>query len=62
MFVKQLVHELLLFDGNSILCVHYEISIRFLIISKEHILKEMTELGMSASLWKSISHLISMSE
>jgi hypothetical protein len=40
LFLKQLVHEFLLFDENSILCVHYEISIRFLIISKEHILKK----------------------
>jgi hypothetical protein len=40
LFVKQCMHEFILFDGNSMLCVHYETSIRFIIISKEHILKK----------------------
>jgi hypothetical protein len=39
LFVKKLVHEFLLFDGNSTLFVRYETSIRFIIISKEYILK-----------------------
>jgi hypothetical protein len=47
LFVKQLMHEFILFDGNSMLCVHYETSIRFIIISKKIHIKEMMELGMS---------------
>jgi hypothetical protein len=40
LFVKQRMHEFILFDGNSMLFVCYETSIRFIIISKEHILKK----------------------
>jgi hypothetical protein len=40
LFVEQLVHEFLQFNRNSILCVHYEILIKYLIISKEHISKK----------------------
>jgi hypothetical protein len=40
LFVKQCKHEFILFDGNSMFCVRYETSIRFIIISKERILKK----------------------
>jgi hypothetical protein len=40
LFVKQRMHEFIMFDGNSMLCVHYETSLRFIIISKKHILKK----------------------
>jgi hypothetical protein len=40
LFVKQHMHEFILFDGNSMLCVRYETSTMFIIISKEHILKK----------------------
>jgi hypothetical protein len=40
LFVKQRMHEFILFDRNYIFCVHYVTSIRFIIISKEHILKK----------------------
>jgi hypothetical protein len=46
LFVKQRMHEFILFDGNSMLCVSYEISIMFNDLQRTHI-KEMTELGMS---------------
>jgi hypothetical protein len=40
LFVKQHRHEFILFEVNSMHSVHYEISIRFIIISMEHILKK----------------------
>jgi hypothetical protein len=40
LFVKQRMHEFILFDENSMLCVRCETSIRFIIICKEHILKK----------------------
>jgi hypothetical protein len=40
LFVKQHMHEFILVDGNYMLCVRYETSIMFIIISKEHILKK----------------------
>jgi hypothetical protein len=40
LFVEQHTHELLLLSGDSMLCVHCEILIRILIISKEHISKQ----------------------
>jgi hypothetical protein len=40
LFMKQRKHEFILFDRNSMLCVHYVTSIKFIIISKEHILKK----------------------
>jgi hypothetical protein len=40
LFVKQRMHEFILLDGKTMLCVRYETSIRFIIISKEHLLKK----------------------
>jgi hypothetical protein len=40
LFVKQRMPEFILFDRNYMLCVHYITSIRFIIISEEHILKK----------------------
>jgi hypothetical protein len=37
--VKQRMHEFILFDRNSMLCVRYETSIRFVIISKNTLKK-----------------------